>query len=342
MGTTVGAGLVVDEMDAATLGADDAQQLAELLDAVSAVDSPHLAPEPARRVQLRWRHGWEGYPLHRLLVARTPGGAPVGLVEVDITHWDNPDLSELELSVHPAHRTDDAVADVLLRTALEAVRASGRTNMVANAWRDSWLAGFWQRQGWPVVSRAAQRRIVLADLDRDRVDGLLASAEQASEAYDIDVLPWPTPEHLVEGLLDVHRAMNDAPLDDLEIADDVWTVPRLVASEAAFSEREIRMHRLIARRRADGVVGGYTVLMVDEAQPTIGHQDDTSVVGEHRGHRLGLRLKATMLRRLATVEPQLETIDTWNAESNTHMLAVNDLLGCVVVGRGELVQRQLD
>ena len=145
----------------------------------------------------------------------------------------------------------------------------------------------------------------------------------------------------MEGLLDLHRAMNDAPLDDLEIADDVWTVPRLVASEASLTARGARVHRLVARRRSDGVLGGFTVFVVHVDHP-IGHQDDTGVVGEHRGHRLGMRLKAAMLQRLATVEPQLETIDTWNAESNAHMIAVNDELGCVVVGRGQMVQRQLD
>ena len=188
-------------------------------------------------------------------------------VEIDVAHWDNPELAVLDLQVHPAHRTDDTVAEELLRQALDAVRASGRTNVLGEAWQQSWLAGFWERQGWPVASRAAQRRIVLAGLDRARLDAQLAAAEQASAAYDIEVLDWPTPEPLMEGLLDLHRAMNDAPLDDLEIADDVWTVPRLVASEASLTAREARVHRLVARRRSDGVLGGYTVFVVHVDRP---------------------------------------------------------------------------
>jgi hypothetical protein len=48
-----------------------------------------------------------------------------------------------------------------------------------------------------------------------------------------------------------------------------------------------------------------------------------------------------MLRRLRTLEPQVESLDTWNMESNAHMIAVNDALGCVVVGRSVAFQKRL-
>jgi hypothetical protein len=80
---------------------------------------------------------------------------------------------------------------------------------------------------------------------------------------------------------------------------------------------------------------------VEEQRPTIGHQHDTSVVREHRGHRLGLLLKAGMLLWLADAEPQLETVDTWNAESNDHMISVNEALGYRILGRGLQFQRRL-
>jgi hypothetical protein len=65
------------------------------------------------------------------------------------------------------------------------------------------------------------------------------------------------------------------------------------------------------------------------------------VVRDHRGHRLGLLLKAGMLLWLAETEPQLESVDTWNAESNDHMIAVNEQLGYRVMGRGLQFQRML-
>ena len=57
------------------------------------------------------------------------------------------------------------------------------------------------------------------------------------------------------------------------------------------------------------------------------------MVRAHRGHRLGLLLKAEMLRWLAEAEPQVTSIDTWNAESNDHMIAVNERLRYRALGR---------
>jgi hypothetical protein len=37
---------------------------------------------------------------------------------------------------------------------------------------------------------------------------------------------------------------------------------------------------------------------------------------------------------LAEVEPRLRTVDTWNAESNDHMIAVNEMLAYRWMGRG--------
>ena len=330
----------VERLDAAALTDAEADALAVIERAAGAVDSPHVPALGARQLQLRLKYGWDGYPTDHLFLARVDG-VPVGYTDVSFSHWDNPEHASITLVPHPVGRASDVVADTMLRHALDACRADNRTQIIADAWQDSWLAEYWQRHGWPVASRAAQRRIVVADLDPARLGRLLAEAEQKSPAYDVEVLPLPTPEPLVEGLLEVHRAMNDAPLDDLVLDDDEWTVERLVAAETAVAKRELRLHRLIAKRRSDGAIAGWTEVAVDPAQPTVGHQEDTSVVRAHRGHRLGLRMKATMLQRLAEVEPQLEHIDTWNAESNAHMIAVNDQLGCVVVGCGLEVQRKL-
>jgi hypothetical protein len=72
---------------------------------------------------------------------------------------------------------------------------------------------------------------------------------------------------------------------------------------------------------------------VDPADPGWGHQEITAVTGKHRGHRLGLLIKIAMLELLATAEPQLEKIDTWNAQDNRHMIAVNETLGYTILGQ---------
>jgi hypothetical protein len=47
------------------------------------------------------------------------------------------------------------------------------------------------------------------------------------------------------------------------------------------------------------------------------------VAAAHRGHRLGRWLKADNLARARAHQPALAVLQTGNAESNAHMLAIN-------------------
>ena len=72
---------------------------------------------------------------------------------------------------------------------------------------------------------------------------------------------------------------------------------------------------------------------MDEFAPAVAFQEDTSVVRAHRGHRLGLLMKADMLRWISHERPEVSATDTWNATTNHHMIAVNERLGATVIAR---------
>ena len=61
----------------------------------------------------------------------------------------------------------------------------------------------------------------------------------------------------------------------------------------------------------------------------------------HRGHKLGVLLKTDMNLWLREVQPQMTEIITWNAESNDHMIAVNEAIGYRVMGRELEFQKSL-
>ena len=159
--------------------------------------------------------------------------------------------------------------------------------------------------------------------------------------YELLRFAGRTPDELMDDLARLTDAINDAPLDDLEIEDEVFSPDRIRAYETAQIESGFRFRRVVARHRDTGELAGHTVVTVDAERPEIGDQHDTAVAREHRGHRLGVLLKADMVRWLAEDEPQLATIDTWNAESNDHMIGVNDLLGYRIMGRALEFQRRI-
>ena len=75
----------------------------------------------------------------------------------------------------------------------------------------------------------------------------------------------------------------------------------------------------------------YSNLATTRHDPGNAFQWGTLVRPEHRGHRLGLAVKAVNLRfyqdSVRDDDHRATRLRTWNAEVNTHMVAVNERLG---------------
>lgn len=322
-------------MDIREFTVDDTGTIAAVVDLVNAaqkVDAPFSHPETTFGYTAMMRYGWDG-ETPKTFAARESGSV-AGLVQLSVSDWDNTHLAWAGFVVHPDLRRQ-GLGSRLLEFAEEQTRALGRTSMGCDGWDTDATNGFALKQGWPRKGSAINRRQVLASLDRQYLDTVYdEAAAAASSSYELVRIAGSTPVHLLDSVAEMTAAINDAPLDDLDIEDEVFPKERIVAYETAQQSKGNRLYRVVARHGVTGELAGHSVVAVESDRPTIGDQHDTSVVRAHRGHRLGLLLKADMLRWLADVEPGLETIDTWNAESNKHMVQVNERLGYQVLGRG--------
>ena len=138
----------------------------------------------------------------------------------------------------------------------------------------------------------------------------------------------------------VFNAMNDAPREEGWFEDDIWDADRV--RDRGDMQLRFARHRgysVAAVHDATGEMAALTQLFVDPADPDWGHQGLTGVTRPHRGHRLGLLTKAAMMEWMATAEPQLEHVETNNAEANSYMIAVNEALGFELAARGLPVLR---
>ncbi|MGZ4443008.1 MAG: N-acetyltransferase family protein [Nocardioidaceae bacterium] len=321
--------------------ADDAEQVrgaVAVLNAAGLVDSPWVHPSTERGHALGLRHGWDGEP-SRAYVA-VADGRVVGQAELSVSEWDNRHLAWADVTVHPDHRRRGLGSELLDFLQQEA-RAAGRTSVGCGGWDVEPARAFAARHGFERRSTAINRRQYLDKIDPGALRTLYDGALEAAAAYELVRYAGRTPEPMLEPVAVLTAAINDAPTDDLDIVDEVFTAARIAAYEDAQIGQERRLYRLLARHRVTGELGGHTVVAVEAERPHVGHQHDTSVVRAHRGHRLGLLLKSAMVLWLAGEEPQLQTVDTWNAESNDHMIAVNEELGYQVLGRGVQYQRAL-
>jgi GNAT superfamily N-acetyltransferase len=301
-----------------------------VLEASRAVDSPHWLPMTTSRFTAGVVHGWDRDPAHTAVLR--DGAQVVGVLQVTFPSWDNRHLGWLEVNVDPRARRR-GFGRALYDAGVARTRAEGRTLVVADSFDTTGCVAFAKEMGLDRVSDEVQRQQDLAGLDWARLAREEEVATARSADYELVELIGATPDDLLDSVVELATAINDAPTDDLDLEDEAFSPDRI----RAFDETQVafgrRTYRVMARHRATGAPAGHTVVAVEHELPWEGQQYDTSVVRAHRGHRLGLRLKIAMLRWLQTQEPQLRTLSTWNAASNDHMIEVNEALGYEVAAR---------
>lgn len=326
-------------LDPQRVATRDVAGVAALFEAARVVDCPHEHGDTAASVAAMVTHGYNGDPPVIGLI-RSKGGRVVGSVEVDFPRWDNRHLGWVGVTVDPLARRQ-GIGRSLLEAAVERVRADGRRLVVANCFEGTAGVGFLEAMQMSRASVEVQRRQHVLDIDWERLDHDYALAERHCVDYELVRMPGTTPEDLLDEVARMSAGINDAPIDDYDVEDEVFTPERLRAFDDAQRAHERRVYRLVARDRRTGDLAGHTMVSVDGPRPWFAWQYDTSVLRAHRGHRLGFVLKAAMLRWLAEEEPQLRTLDTWNAASNDHMVGVNEMLGYRVVANVIGWQRHL-
>ncbi|MQA98450.1 MAG: GNAT family N-acetyltransferase [Streptosporangiales bacterium] len=273
---------------------------------------------------------------HIVWLAADDAGRPAGFALLDLPYTDNRHVALLDLVVRPDARRQ-GIGRALLGHAVEYARAAGRTLLVGEAVEDSAGAGFAKVAGAECKALERCSYQTLDDVDPASIAAMRAEAERAATGYElvrwIDVAP---PEYLPD-LAELNNEMRDAPVDDLQIEDEIWDVERVRIFDQAVMARGRRSYFLAARHVESGRLAGYSQLTVDGTDWA--NQGNTVVMRAHRGHRLGLWLKAAMVEWVRVAEPDVRRVLTWNAKSNQHMLAVNDRLGYVAyefVGEWEL------
>ena len=157
----------------------------------------------------------------------------------------------------------------------------------------------------------------------------------ARAGQDYAVLSWTgrTPDRWLEDIAWLYTRMStDAPTAGLEEPEEVWSVERLRSEQDAYAAGPGRTLVTAALHRPSGRLAGFTELSVPGDPSRAVTQEDTLVLREHRGHRLGMLMKLANLRQLATEHPRHPAVTTFNAEENRYMLAVNEALGFVPMG----------
>lgn len=332
--------MTIERIDPANLDLETAHQLAVISDACRVASTPRMPAANAKTLLGLAQHTFDDRPFDAMWIARDSGGKPVADASPEVSAWDNRHLAAVFCAVDPA-ATGQGIGTALLEGQIKEARTAGCTTLTTFCVRDRLAERFLLGAGFERRQLTALRRLEPPRLDYDHIEALAEDAQGRARDYELVSLDGSAPREWLPKLTALFEAINDAPNDGLDFEPEAYPVERVQRYERAMSARRQHVYRIMARHRTTGEWAGHTILVADEHHPGIGIQEDTTVVPAHRGHRLGLLLKARMLLWMRDERPELTLIDTWNAESNTYMITVNEQLGCELVYEGSALQLKL-
>lgn len=280
----------------------------------------------------------------KVLLAAFDGETMVGGAEISLPLLDNTHTARLEVYVDPRHQRRGA-GTTLARAAAERVGQHGRTVVLSEV---ATPLGGPESPGLRLARRLGFRTELVDDMkiadlaETEQLwEPILAETRPLAEGYVLRSWWGRCPDDLVDGFCRVIGTFFDeVPTGDLDVEPQRWDEKRLREKESRF-ERAGRHETTTLAVSPHGEVVGMTEAMVSEHAPDRAFQGATVVAPDHRGRRLGLRLKATNQRLLLEAFPACRTILTGNADVNAAMSSVNERLGFRSVEQVHEMQKQL-
>ncbi|GAA0401054.1 N-acetyltransferase [Acrocarpospora corrugata] len=251
-------------------------------------------------------------------------GQVVGGVTVRFPGSENTHIATLPIFLVAAAQRRRGIGSALLDHAADRARADNRTILLAEGTAEA----FAQARGFKAVSAQARRLLDLTAVDWA---AYRAAGAALDPAYVLDRWQDAAPDDLVDDAAALMSAMNDAPVDDMDIEPARWNAARIRAFEAGWRRGEQIAYTTVARHRATGRAVGLTRLIVDHTRDGWARQTDTAVLRDHRGHGLGLQMKYANTLWFHEREPTTTRIVTWNALTNAPMIAINERMGYTVM-----------
>jgi GNAT superfamily N-acetyltransferase len=281
---------------------------------------------------------------HTVAFGAYDAGRMVGELMVGLPQLDNVDSAHVWIWVDPTHQRQ-GVGARLAAHADALARASGRRLCQAQGRigvdRDNKNLRFARSAGYALANTEIERRLSLP-ADATLLGRLAAEAEPYHRGYVVRTVVGPVPADLASSYNDLRNVLGiEAPAGELEIE-----VHRNTTAELRVQDDELvaagRLRVAAYALDSSGSVVAYSVCAT--SRDGFDHVDQwgTLVAPAHRGHRLGMAVKCAMLAALTEAAPGKRFIETTNAETNSHMVAINEALGFEVVEVYGAFQKRLE
>jgi mycothiol synthase len=296
-------------------------EYAQLEVAASAVDDPD---EPVTADSALARLTRQPSPYQRRLrwVARDVETAElVGVAYLVLFGTADSDLAAISITVHPGRRRRGTGTALLGHLATAA--GSRQCLFMENLQAGTAGQAFADHHGFAVVQRTVQLSLDLAAADK------ACWQIPAVPGYRLACWTGSAPDDLLASYAAARNAIREAPRGAMSFTEPQWSPQRVRDEEAMVRARNGELRAVAVVHEKTSEVAGLTYLAVYQHRADLADQEDTAVLAAHRGHGLGVWMKAANLQRLAGSRPDVRRVRTSNAADNEHMLRVNRQLGFV-------------
>ncbi len=304
--------------DARALDRSEFGAALELQQRVDRARDPEIPVTPAGELRATFADNASENARHERIVA-FDGGQAVAIGHLELTR----DPANASLAIMELAPALSGASMSVLRELLAAAQADGRTSVIACGDCTPEADAFWTGLGAELRSTEQESDLDMASVNADLMRRWIDAAPD-----DIDLVYWQgrCPDRHIDALAATANAMNDAPTDDLEIADISYDAATLRADFDARDACGIDYLGILAVC-ADGSAAGATEVFVNRFRPAFAWQWNTVVLPAHRGRGIGRQMKAAMWQRLRSEAPEVATLRTGNAQSNAAMLSMNNEMG---------------
>ena len=225
----------------------------------------------------------------------------------------------------PAGKRDTGAETALFEHLVQQNVELGRKRLTCDPPRPATPLPFEHLYGGRVTDTAVMSTLDLSAIDRAQYE---AWAEPSAKNAEYTLVGWVghCPDELAESFCRAMDAMADQPLGTFEYEFPKYGVDRLRFGEDVMQKLGIRRYTQAALD-PEGNVAGFNTLAGYPDEPELMEIWDTGVPKEHRGHGLGLRLKAAASLWVLEDRPSTRLVSTFNNDENQWMLAVNRTMG---------------